>query len=159
MPDPVTEAANAAEPAAGGSAAGAPTGSAGAPPSSRPAKVVTSKNSDRRGRGRRMTSGRTGSEPAAVRPLDAQPLDKETANALTLFNTYLEADREHRKTQRAISKVERSRADAAAKVRRLSHPKASAEELATAEAAYREAVETLNRLKASIGEEPSEPVA
>lgn len=157
MPDPVTKAANAAEPAAGGAAAGAPSGSSSAQPSSRPVKVVTSKNSSRRGR--RMTSGRTDSGPAAARPLDAQPLDKETANALTLFNTYLEADREHRKTQRAISKAERNRADAAAKVRRLSHPKASAEELAAAEAAYREAVETLNRLKGSVGEEPSEPVA
>ena len=105
MPDPVTEGVNAA--------GGAPSGSAGTPPSSRPAKVVTSKNSGRRGRRRRITSGRPDSDSAAAQQLDTQPLDKETANALTLFNTYLEADREHRRTQRAISKAERNRADAA----------------------------------------------
>lgn len=75
------------------------------------------------------------------------PLDDETAAALTLFNTYLVADREQRAHERAVRKAERAKDEAAAAVRGLSDAKASAAESAEAETAYREAVETLRRLR------------
>ncbi|MYJ30016.1 MAG: hypothetical protein F4072_08630, partial [Acidimicrobiaceae bacterium] len=76
-----------------------------------------------------------------------RPLDDETAAALTLFNTYLVADREQQAHERALRKAERAKDDAAAAVRRLDETKASAAETAAAETAYREAAEALRRLR------------
>ncbi len=74
------------------------------------------------------------------------PLDDESASALALFNTYLVADREQQAHERAIKKAEKVKDEAAAAVRKLNERKAPASETAAAEAAYREAVQTLNRL-------------
>ena len=76
-----------------------------------------------------------------------RPLDDETAAALTLFNTYLVADREQQAHERALKKAERAKDDAAAAVRKLDETKASAAETAAAETAYREAAEALRRLR------------
>lgn len=76
-----------------------------------------------------------------------RPLDDETAAALTLFNTYLVADREQQARERALRKAEKAKDDAAAAVRKLNDRKAPASETAAAEAAYREAAETLRRLR------------
>ena len=75
------------------------------------------------------------------------PLDEETAAALTLFNTYLVADREQQAHERALRKAEKAKDDAAAAVRKLNDRKASASETAAAEAKYRDAVEALQRLR------------
>ena len=75
------------------------------------------------------------------------PLDEETAAALTLFNTYLVADREQQAHERALRKAEKAKDDAAAAVRKLNDRKASASETAGAEAKYRDAVEALQRLR------------
>ena len=76
-----------------------------------------------------------------------RPLDDETAAALTLFNTYLVADREQQAHKRALKKAEKAKDEAAAAVRRLNDKKASTSETAAAEAAYREAAEALRRLR------------
>ena len=76
-----------------------------------------------------------------------QPLDDETAAALTLFNTYLVADREQQAHERALKRAERVKDEAAAAVRKLNDRKASATETAEAEAAYRGSVEALRRLR------------
>lgn len=76
-----------------------------------------------------------------------RPLDDETAAALTLFNTYLVADREQQAHERALRKAERAKDDAAAAVRKLNEGKAPASETAAAEAKYRDAVEALQRLR------------
>ena len=83
----------------------------------------------------------------------APPLDDETAAALTRFNTYVEADRERQQREKALAKAERVKDEAAAAVRNLDSSRASAEEKAAAEAAYREAVDTLKRLRDGTGEE------
>jgi hypothetical protein len=75
------------------------------------------------------------------------PLDDETAAALTLFNTYLVADREQQAHERALKKAGKAKDEAAAAVRRLNDEKAPAAETAEAEAAYLEAVEALRRLR------------
>ena len=75
------------------------------------------------------------------------PLDEETAAALTLFNTYLVADREQQAHERALKKAEKAKDDAAAAVRKLNERKASASETAAAETKYRDAVEALQRLR------------
>ncbi len=77
----------------------------------------------------------------------APTLDDETAAALTLYNTYLEADREQQARERALRKAEKAKNDAAAAVRKLNDRKAPAAETAEAEATYRAAVETLQRLR------------
>ena len=76
-----------------------------------------------------------------------RPLDDETAAALTLYNTYLVADREQQAHQRALRKAEKAKDEAAATVRELNDRKASAADMAAAEAAYREAVEALRLLR------------
>ena len=76
-----------------------------------------------------------------------RPMDEETAAALTLYNTYLVADREQQAHERALKKAEKAKDEAAAAVRRLNEQKASASETAAAEAAYREAAEVLRRLR------------
>ena len=82
-----------------------------------------------------------------TKPAPNPPLDDETAAALTLFNTYLAADRERQEHERAIRKAEKTKDDAAAAVRKLNDRKAPATETAAAETAYREAVETLKRVR------------
>jgi len=74
-------------------------------------------------------------------------LDDETAAALTLYNTYLVADREQQAHERALKKAEKAKDDAAAAVRKLNDRKAPAAETAKAEARYREAAEALQRLR------------
>ncbi|MXW98441.1 MAG: hypothetical protein F4Z89_07445, partial [Acidimicrobiaceae bacterium] len=76
-----------------------------------------------------------------------QSLDDETAAALTLYNTYLVADREQQAHERALKKAEKAKDDAAAAVRKLNDRKAPAAETAKAEARYREAAEVLQRLR------------
>jgi len=76
-----------------------------------------------------------------------QPLDEETAAALTLYNTYLIADREQQAHKKAVKKAEQAKDAAAATVRKLHERKASGTEAAEAEKAYREAVEALQRLR------------
>ena len=80
-------------------------------------------------------------------PSKHRPLDDETAAALTLFNTYLVADREQRAHERAVRKAEKAKDDAAAAVRKLNDRKAPAAETAEAEAKYRDAAEALRRLR------------
>ena len=77
----------------------------------------------------------------------APVLDDETAAALTLYNTYLVADREQQAHERALKKAEKAKDDAAAAVRKLNDRKAPAAETAEAEARYREAVDALQRLR------------
>ena len=77
----------------------------------------------------------------------APVLDDETAAALTLYNTYLVADREQQAHERALKKAEKAKDDAAAAVRKLNDRKAPAAETAEAEARYREAAEALQRLR------------
>ena len=77
----------------------------------------------------------------------APPLDDETAAALTRFNAYVEADRERQRRERALTKAERVKDEAAAAVRNLNSGQASADERAAAEAAYREAADALKRLR------------
>lgn len=85
-------------------------------------------------------------KPDTVTPR-IQPLDEETAAALTLYNTYLVADREQQAHERAIKKAEKAKDEAAAAVRKLNDRKAPAARTAEAEATYREAVEALRRLR------------
>ncbi|MDE0656995.1 MAG: hypothetical protein OXH58_10500 [Acidimicrobiaceae bacterium] len=77
----------------------------------------------------------------------APVLDDETAAALTLYNTYLVADREQQAHERALKKAEKAKDDAAAAVRKLNDRKAPAAKTAEAETKYREAVEALQRLR------------
>ena len=92
---------------------------------------------------------RTGkSEPQAkTAGVIAPTLDDETAAALTLYNTYLVADREQRAHERALKKAEKAKDDAAAAVRKLNDRNAPAAETAEAEATYREAAAALQRLR------------
>ena len=76
-----------------------------------------------------------------------RPLDDETAAALTLYNTYLVADREQQAHERALKKADRVKDEAAKVVRRLNEQKAPTAETAAAEAKYRESVEALRRLR------------
>lgn len=74
-------------------------------------------------------------------------LDDETAAALTLFNTYVTADRERQQHERRLKKAEKAKNDAAAEVRRLERSRGSTEASAAAEAAYRDATEAWKRLR------------
>ena len=97
----------------------------------------------------RGVSRRREATAAAVKP----QLDEATASALTLFNTYLIADREQQAHERAVRQAEKAKDEAAAKVRKLHERKASGADTAAAEAAYREALDTLRRLR--DGETPA----
>ena len=113
------------------------------PPSGRGKKRApagSTKTVDSAGRGGRAKL------PTKARPAEVA-LDSETADALTLFNAYLEADREHEKRKRELKRAETAKSRAAAAVRRLNSRKAPAAEVAAAETAYRSAVKTLNQLK------------
>ena len=96
-----------------------------------------------RGKTSAVASGRQGPLAGTVTP----KLDDETAAALTLYNTYLVADREQQAHERSLRKAEKAKDDAAAAVRKLNDRKAPASEVASAEAAYREAAEALRRLR------------
>ena len=78
-----------------------------------------------------------------------RPLDDETRAALTLYNTYLIADREQQAHQRALKKAEKAKDDAAAAVRKAP--------TAAAEAKYRETVEALRRLRDGEAATPQDP--
>ena len=80
-----------------------------------------------------------------------QPLDEETASALTLFNTYLIADREQQKHEKAVRRAERAKDEAAAVLRKLNDRRTPADEVAAAETAYRQAAEALRRVRADKG--------
>ena len=138
-----------------GSSAKASAAPGGAPAGSKskrkagPKESVTRRRSRRRSRGHRGrgVGGRGDGGADASLPVPHAPLDSETADALRLFNAYLEADRERQKRKQLIKKAEKSKNDAAARARRLNDRKASSAKIADAEAAYREAVETLRQLK------------
>ncbi|MDH3705197.1 MAG: hypothetical protein OES57_03980 [Acidimicrobiia bacterium] len=71
-------------------------------------------------------------------------LNPELLASLELFNAHLEQDAEAEKAAKAVAKAERRKDEAAARVRKLNDdPKATADEKAEAEAAYREAVAEL----------------
>ena len=84
---------------------------------------------------------------SATRAPKKRPLDDETSAALTLFNTYLIADREQQAQERALKKAQKAKDEAAAAVRKLNDRKAPTSEMAEAEARYREAAEALQRLR------------
>ena len=102
-----------------------------------------------RGKTRAERPGHRGTAAGAVAPT----LDDETAAALTLYNTYLIADREQRAHERALKKAEKAKDEAAAAVRKLNDRNAPAAKMAEAEKRYREAAETLQRLR--DGDAPS----
>lgn len=81
----------------------------------------------------------------------APALDDETSAALTLFNEYVDANRERTRREKRIKKAERAKDDAAALVKKLASG-GSAERKAEAEAAYREASEAWKRIR--DGHEP-----
>lgn len=81
----------------------------------------------------------------------ATALDDETSAALTLFNEYVDANRERTRREKRIKKAERAKDDAAALVKKLASG-GSAERKAEAEAAYREASEVWKRIR--DGQEP-----
>lgn len=87
-------------------------------------------------------------------PDTAPALDDETTAALTLFNEYVDADRERTRREKRIKKAERAKDDAAARVKKLAE-RGSAEEKAEAEAAYREASEAWKQIR--DGKEPEAP--
>ncbi len=84
----------------------------------------------------------------------ASVLDDETTAALTLYNEYVDADRERTRREKRIRKAERAKDDAAATVKRLAD-KGSADEKTEAEKAYREANDAWRKLR--DGEEPDPP--
>ncbi|MEM7140597.1 MAG: hypothetical protein AAF548_06130 [Actinomycetota bacterium] len=86
----------------------------------------------------------------------APALDDDTTAALTLFNEYVEADRERTQREKRVKKAERAKDEAAALVKKLSE-RGSAEEKAEAEAAYRTAADAWKKLR--DGEEPDEAPA
>jgi hypothetical protein len=81
----------------------------------------------------------------------APSLDDETTAALTLFNEYVDADRERTRREKRVKKAERAKDEAAAAVRKANES-GSAEDKATAEAAYREAQDAFKKIR--DGEEP-----
>lgn len=94
------------------------------------------------------------SKDSTANNLSTPPLDEETVAALTLFNTYMKADRERTQHKQKIRKAENLKKNIAAKIRKLQENKGSTEELEKAKTAYREAVEDLNRLQATYESEP-----
>ena len=86
----------------------------------------------------------------------APSLDDETTAALTLFNEYVDADRERTRREKRVKKAERAKDEAAAGVRKANES-GSAEEKAAAEAAYREAQDAFKKIR--DGEEPEEAPA
>jgi hypothetical protein len=83
----------------------------------------------------------------------APSTDDETTAALTLFNEYVDADRERTRREKRVQKAERAKDDAAALVRKLNES-GSAEQRASAEAAYRDAQEALKAIREGREPEP-----
>ncbi len=117
---------------------------------------MATNSSGARSRGKRKapSGGAAGRRSAAAVAAAAPAVDADTAAALTLYNTYLEADREQQAHERAVRKAEKAKDEAAAVVRKLNELKTPAAETAAAEAEYRKAVETLRRVR--DGESPAE---
>jgi hypothetical protein len=92
-----------------------------------------------------------------VDPAPTRPVDDETAAALTLFNEYLNADREREKRERRVKKAERAKDDAAAVVREMERSDKPAAAKAEAEAAYRKAAEDWKLLREGKKPEPAPP--
>ena len=103
-----------------------------------------------------MSSASSGQTVAMAETDTAPALDDETTAALTLFNEYVDADRERTRREKRVKKAERAKDEAAARVKKLGE-RGSAEEKAAAEAAYREASEAWKRIR--DGEEPEETEA
>jgi hypothetical protein len=76
----------------------------------------------------------------------APSLDDETTAALTLFNEYVDADRERTRREKRVKKAERAKDEAAAAVRKANES-GSAKDKATAEAAYREAQDAFKKIR------------
>jgi len=70
-------------------------------------------------------------------------LDDETEAALTLFNSYVDADRARTRHEKQVKKAERAKEAAAVAVRNAKGAEATAE----AEAAYREAQEAYKQIR------------
>ena len=108
----------------------------------------TSRSDSRRGSRGKTRGGSSGRRDAAAPASVPSPaLDEETAAALTLYNTYLVADREQQAHERAVRKAEKAKDDAAAALRKLNDRTAPAAQTSEAEAKYREAVDALRRLR------------
>lgn len=106
------------------------------------------------GRGPRNRADRRPSAPLSG-PIT---VDDETANALALFNARLAALADQDKAERRVQKAVKAKDDAAARVRALeSDTKATADQRAEAAAAYRAAVEAVER--ARTGEADPAPAA
>jgi hypothetical protein len=76
-------------------------------------------------------------------------VDDETRAALLLFNERVEATAAEERAAKRIAKAERAKDEAAAAVRKTNdNANASAEEKAAAEASYKEAVDSLQAIKA-----------
>ena len=88
--------------------------------------------------------------------LETTPIDAETEAALTLFNEYVDADRERTRREKQVQKAERAKDEAAARVRKTNEG-GSAEERNAAEAAYREAQEALKAIREGREPEQREP--
>jgi hypothetical protein len=91
----------------------------------------------------------TNRPPRPAAPLTgAIGVDPETAAALALFNTRLSQQAEGERAQRRIDKATREKDQAAARVRALEKDtKATAEQRADAAAAYKAALEAIERAK------------
>ena len=108
-------------------------------------------NSRSKPRGGTRTSPRKDSAARGETKPMTTVLDEETASALTLFNTYLIADREQQAHERAVRKAENAKDEAAARLRKLNERRAPAEEVAAAETAYRQSAEALRQVRAGKG--------
>jgi len=86
----------------------------------------------------------------------ASKLDDETTAALTLFNSYVDADRERTQREKRVKKAERVKDETAAAVKKLGDS-GSPEEKAEAEQAYRAAADRWKKLR--DGEDPDEAPA
>ncbi len=84
----------------------------------------------------------------------APALDKETTAALTLFNEYLDADRERTLREKRLKKAEKAKNDAAAEVKRVTK-QGSVEKTTAAEANYRKAAETWRNLRDGVEPNPT----
>lgn len=89
--------------------------------------------------------------------LETTPIDADTEAALTLFNEYVDADRERTRREKQVNKAERAKDEAATRVRQANDG-GSAEERAAAETAYREAQEALKAIREGRDPEPAAAV-
>ncbi len=80
----------------------------------------------------------------------------ETPPELILFNAYLVAEKEVERERQRVRQAESAKDKAAAHLKDLTAAGAPREEIAAAEQAYREQVESLRRVKAGESDEPRE---